>query len=429
MNGIQGRGLESPNHLAPRQARDAVRIKRETASGPAGNRPIKLALNKRLIEGLEPKSTRYYITDTRQPGLTLAVHPSGERSFVFLRKFQGQARRLTIGKFPAVSVAGARDKAKQYLAAIAKGEDPFQQKAAENKRATVGQLCEKYIEHTKAHLKPATWSKYETLYRQHLSKLKNRPATKLTKDDVSAWHLKIAEARTRGRKTDKDKRAVYQANRCLSLLRAALNHSDILPNPCKGVKMFKETSRDRFLKVDELPRLIKALDEDGNQTFADVIRVCLLTGARQSNVRMMKWDQVDIPNRTWRIPDTKSGTPQNVPLSPPAVAILERRKAGSTSEWVFPGRSGESYLRYPKSTWERLLKRAEIEGLRLHDLRRTAGSWMLAGGASLPTIQKTLGHRSITTTMAYARTEDAAVRAAMDAVGAAMFGKGEGGAS
>jgi hypothetical protein len=183
------------------------------------NQAIRLPLNKRLIEGLEPSDARYYIHDSRQPALTLAVHPSGERSFVFLPKFQGRARRLTIGNFPATTVEGARDKVKQYLAAIARGDDPFEAKAEERKRATVGELWQKYLDYARAHCKPATWKKYETLYGYHLAKRKNKPAATLTKADVSSWHVRIAEARTRKRKTDENQRAVYQANRCLALLR------------------------------------------------------------------------------------------------------------------------------------------------------------------------------------------------------------------
>jgi len=156
-----------------------------------------------------------------------------------------------------------------------------------------------------------------------------------------------------------------------------------------GVQRFKEKSRERFLHVDEMPAFFKALDEEQNDTLRDYFLVTLLTGARRSNVAAMRWDQLHLDRGTWTIPDTKNGLPLVVPLVPHVIAILERRKddAGK-SPFVFAGHGRTGHIVEPKSAWARILERANITDLRIHDLRRTLGSWMAAAGTSLPIIGK-----------------------------------------
>lgn len=111
-----------------------------------------------------------------------------------------------------------------------------------------------------------------------------------------------------------------------------------------------------------------------------------------------------------------------VPLVELAVAILQGRLETSTgSPWVFPGRSKTGHLVEPKSAWKRICKRAGLEDVRIHDLRRTLGSWQVATGASLPVIGKTLGHTQPKTTQIYARLQLDPVRQAVEAATAAML--------
>jgi integrase len=111
----------------------------------------------------------------------------------------------------------------------------------------------------------------------------------------------------------------------------------------------------------------------------------------------------------------------DVALSPIVLRLLENRKATSTGEWVFPGRGRTGHLVEPKSAWKRILKRAGLQDLRLHDLRRTLGSWQAATGASLPIIGKTLGHKSLSTTQIYARLNLDPVRLAVNTATDAML--------
>ncbi len=217
----------------------------------------------------------------------------------------------------------------------------------------------------------------------------------------------------------------YAANRLLALVRAMFNVASAIGfeghNPTAGVKKFKETSRDRYLQPDELPKFFASLDAEPNETLKDFFRVALFTGARRANVQAMKWDQLDLTAGVWRIPDTKSGDPVLVHLSSVVVEVLKGRKENSTSAWVFATHSKTGHLVEPKTAWRRLLHRAGLADLRPHDLRRTLGSFQAAAGASLLTIGKALGHKSQGATAVYARLDLDPVRTAVDAATALIL--------
>ena len=169
-------------------------------------------------------------------------------------------------------------------------------------------------------------------------------------------------------------------------------------------------------------RFFAALAELPNDTTRDFFTLALLTGARRDNVCSMAWADIDLEGASWRIAKTKNGTPQNVTLSPEAVAILKTRKdAANGSPFVFPGVGKTGHLVEPKTAWERLLKTAGIEGLRIHDLRRTLGSWQARTGASLLVIGKSLNHKTHQATAIYARLDQDPVRQSVNTATAAMM--------
>src|SRR5262249_5238136 len=152
--------------------------------------------------------------------------------------------------------------------------------------------------------------------------------------------------------------------------------------PARGIKKFREHDRDRFLQSDELPRFFAALDAEPNEHYRHLFLVALLTGVRRGNVLAMRWDQLHLDAATWTLPETKNGHPVTVVLVSEVVEILRERQARcGASPWVFPGRGKSGHLEEVKSAWQRILDRAGIADLRIHDLRRTLGSWQVATGA------------------------------------------------
>ncbi|WP_245528660.1 site-specific integrase [Candidatus Odyssella thessalonicensis] len=135
----------------------------------------------------------------------------------------------------------------------------------------------------------------------------------------------------------------------------------------------------------------------------------------------MKWEDINVTNLTWRISETKNGEAHVVVLAAEVMALLERRRLNSKSRWVFPSATSKSgHIEEPKSAWKKVLERANLTDLRLHDLRRTLGSWQAATGANSYVIGKSLGHKSQQATAVYARLNLDPVRESVDKAVQAM---------
>ena len=358
---------------------------------------------------------RVTIYDARTPGLAVRITPAGAKTFILYRKVNGRPQRVRLGGFPEIAIEQARKLATAASGDIAKGVDPMAEKRqARTRGMNIGQLWDWYLEN---HAKPRkrSYKDDEQRYKMHIKPtFEHRPIDKLSRVDVAALHRKIALDH-----------APATANRVLALLSVMYSKARMIAyeggNPCKGVERFRETSRDRFLTHDELPMFFAALDDEQTPTmWQDYFRLLLLTGARSANVKAMRWDELDLSSGTWRISaaNAKAGEALVVHLPAEAVEILKTRKNGK--EWVFPSSSKSGHVITGRKAWGDLLERAKLKGLRMHDLRRTLGSWMAAGGSSLHVIGKTLGHRAVQTTQIYARLQMDPVRHAVDAATNAM---------
>ncbi|MEJ1372589.1 MAG: tyrosine-type recombinase/integrase [Candidatus Sedimenticola sp. (ex Thyasira tokunagai)] len=378
----------------------------------------RINFTKRALEKLPSpeKGARDTYYDEKTPGLALRVTSAGTKTFMVYRRVQGRPERITLGRFPSMTVEQARTKTTETNATIVKGKSPNAEKKAIRDEITLKNLFDLYLSrHGKLHKK--SWENDQAQFDRYLESWKARKLSNIRKSDIQRLHAKIG-----------DKAGVYAANRLLSLLHTMFNKAIDWgwegANPAHGVKKFKEKSRERFLEADELPRFFQALAEEPNDTVRDFFLISLLTGARRDNVLSMRWEQVSLNRTTWTIPDTKSGDPHTIPLIPAAVEILEARKADSDDEWVFPGTGKTGHLVEPKKAWKRILDRAGIENLRIHDLRRSLGSWQAATGANLSIIGKTLAHKNVSTTAIYARLNLDPVRDSMKKATDAMLEAG-----
>lgn len=393
--------------------------KRKPAAGQQSNE--KVVLTEKRVQQLEaPDADRQYHYDGKTPGFAVCVTRSGAKSFYVIRKFNGKPERYRLGGYPELSVEHARNAATLANADYANGKSPQAEKRVARVMVTLDELFAHYLEqHAKPHKK--SWQYDQQQYNRYLLPWKSRKLSEIRKADVEALHLRIGE-----------QSGHYAANRLRSLLHTLFSVAAGLgfdkPNPAHGVKRFKEKSRERFLQADELPRFFKALDKEPNATIRDCILLSLLTGARRSNMLAMRWDEVNLERGQWTIPDSKSksGDAMLVQLSPDSVNVLAKRKAANEaadvpSEWVFPGHIKGTHLSTTQKNWEAICERANLPDLRLHDLRRTLGSWQAATGASLPIIGKSLGHKHQSTTAIYARLNHDPVRAAVNTANAAIM--------
>lgn len=413
-----------------------------------------------------PRGLRAEYADTETDGLRLRVTSSGVKTFSLLRRIRnGPMERVTLGRFPdAYKTESARTKAKKLNGVIADGANPAEVKRANKAEPTFADLFAEYMDR---HAKPnkRSWRQDPTMYRDYLEKaLARKKVSRISRADLAAIHTAITKS---GHST--------VANRVKTLVSSIFGRAVVWGyldhNPAKGIESNPEKSRDRFLKPGELPRVFAALDGEPNTGFRDYFLLSLLTGARRSNVVGMRWSDLDLEGGEWRIPDTKNGEPLQLPLIPEALAILKARREAAEvgSRYVFPASRSDSTLGHmsgERKAWLRLLDRDEIarlrerieasgatvniedgltlartvqrlrdvakrlkidtegarlEDIRIHDLRRTMGSWQARTGASLVIIGKSLGHKSQQATAVYARLDLDPVRAAMETATSAML--------
>lgn len=375
-----------------------------------------------------PITGRVYIYDSNQPALALCVTAAGCRTFYFRKRLNGKYISTPIARTNEISVGQAREAVQRMLGdALVRGVDPIQEKreqAAKTAResVTIGDLWAYYLEnHAKAHKR--TWKADQQRYDRQLTRWSRKHLADITPADVEQWHKRI------GSKTP------TEANRALEMLACMFTFAEKVgfdgKNPAKGIKRFAEKQRERFLHRDELPRFFAAVGElrIRSAAAADILELCIWTAARSGNIKSMKWENISFERATWTIPAEifKTGKAVTIALTDQAMAILNRRKQTAKTEFVFPSRSETGHMIDVRKHWTRLLKTANLEGVRMHDLRRTAGSWMAAGGTSLHIIGKALGHSGTAATSIYARLDLDPVRLAIsnaaDAIQAASIAK------
>ena len=358
--------------------------------------------SKRRLEALPtPQGGRVYWYDTQAAGLAICVMPSGAKSFYVVKFYDGAKKRISLGKFPEVTVENARTSARELVGEIAKGNDPHAVRLAKCHEQTIDGLFAFWLENAKAR-GVKTWGEDENRYKRFLKPWGNRKLSAIKKSDVAALFAKVTTENGR-----------YAANRLLALVKSMFHKAPDMgftgPDPTAGVKKHREERRDRFLHADELKSFFVALFAEPNATLRDLLLVCLLTGARKTNVMEMQWGQIDFATGLWRIPQTKSGKPVVIPLVGAAVAILTtRRNTANGSPWVFPSRgrgNTTGHITEIKERMEANRHRGETGRLPPHDLRRSLASHMAIGGTGLPVIGAMLGHSQPSTTAIYARLE------------------------
>lgn len=409
---------------------------------------------------LPPAGKRATYYDTKVPKLALRVTPAGSKTFYVIKRVAHEMVWFKLGAFNSdLTVEQAQDKAEATLGEFAKEENPAAARRAAKGMPTFAQFFKEYGERHGS--KKKSWYNDQQRYRDYLEKpLGNRKLDAITRESVGRILADMDRAGKAGA-TINNVRALASG-----IFGKAIEWSYLSANPVKGIKTRDAVKRDRFLQSDELPRFFASVGEEANDTIRDYFLLALLTGARRANVLAMRWNQINLAEGIWRIPETKNGTPQNVTISPEAAAILATRKETANGAFVFPGDGASGHLVEPKKGWQRIFDRDELaqlkarieadggtfatkegealadaldrarkvakarkidtEGcrmadLRIHDLRRTLGSWQAKQGASLAIIGKSLNHKSQQATAIYARLDLDPVRASVNSATAAMM--------
>lgn len=177
----------------------------------------------------------------------------------------------------------------------------------------------------------------------------------------------------------------------------------------KPPNLLPDTKRhERFLSRDEAQRLQQELERRGPTPVNLAILFLLYTGARKSEVLNAEWRCVNMDRREWRIPISKNGQPRTVILSKKSVAILrsaqayQQRHYAEPVDVVFANPQTRKAYANIWETWKRVRAAADLNDVRLHDLRHSYASTLINAGVSIYEVQKLLGHSNIATTQRYA---------------------------
>ncbi len=384
-------------------------------------------LTKKIVDAANPSDKDYFVWDGDLPGYGLRVFPSGKKSYLVQYRSNGRSRRFTIGLHGPFTPDSARKEAMQILAEIAKGGDPAELKSKPHFETTVSELCDRYLAEGCGHKTQTTIATDKGRIERHIKPLLgDRLVASLSRNDIKLFMKAVETGESKvDTKTGPRGRAIVKggagtASRTVGLLGGIISfaveslklRSD---NPVHGVKRTKDNKRSRFLNSKEFRRLGAALEraqkKQINPNAIAAIRLLLFTGCRKSEILKLKWQHVDLPHRCLRLPESKTGE-KIVHLGNAAVDLLEALPQIKGSPYVLPASKGDGHYTGLQKHWTKIREWAELDDVRIHDLRRSFASTAALSGESLLMIGNLLGHSDPKTTQIYAHLADSALQTA-----------------
>ncbi|SKA11203.1 tyrosine-type recombinase/integrase [Consotaella salsifontis] len=351
-------------------------------------------LTARFIESVKVE-TRTDFWDATVRGLVLRVSPSGVKAWtvVYTREADGEKRRVTLGKFPALSLEKARRKALDAVAAVSDGQDPAGDKRARREAMTVEELAGIFIERYSKRNK-RTWREDERLLKvEVIPKIGKLKAAAVKRRDL----LDIIDAKA-------EAGAAAQSTQILAVVRKmfgwAVDEDYLELSPATGIKpRAKAVKRDRVLSAAEVKAIWKALPGAAlRPVTANVIRLLFLTGQRSGEVCGMRRSEIDLDAATWTIPGerTKNGLAHVVPLSDAAVEIVGAAldKADDDRDAPLFTHVGAPIESNAIAQATRLKLQVLDERWTPHDIRRTVATGMADLGVMPHIVEATLNHIS-----------------------------------
>ena len=359
-------------------------------------RRSEVKITKRTVDALSVEGVDAVYWDHALQGFGVRAYASGRKVYVVQTRGPGGSRRVTLGRHGELSADQARKQAAAVIDRIKRGEEPVPAPDP-----TVADLAERYLRvHVSVHCNTGSARNYRSALGNHiLPTLGGMTLGAVERGDVVALHHRL-----RG--------VPHAANRAVNILSKMFSLAEaweLVPpgrNPCRSVRLYKVISRERFLTPDEYQRLGRVLrdaEKDGSvcpQAVA-ALRLLILTGCRRQEIVTLRWDDVDGTVQELRLRDAKTG-PRMVPLTPALTKVLADIPRVAGNPWVIVGSKPGTHLPGLQDYWERIRTRAELDDVRIHDLRHSYASHALALGESLTMIGRLLGHSKVSTTARYA---------------------------
>lgn len=416
---------------------------------------VRSRLTKRVVDAAEPPASGdIEIWDTELKGFCLRVTATGSKSYALKYRVGGVQRWFTIGRHGSPWTPDqARQAAREALARAVAGNDPADAKREAREALTVADLIDAYLADgpaTKPAKRVTSWATDASNLNRHIRPLlgakrahavTQADAARAVRDITSGKTASSVKTGTRGlarvtggagiaRRT----RAVASALWAWGLLHKVIRGE----NPFAAVKLGAPPVQERFLSREEAGRFLDAITELQaadrlSTTFADALRLLLLTGARKTEILGLRWSEVDFDRKLATLPPerTKAGGKtgaRRVHLSPPAMTVLVQRHAArqtlgdsERSLFAFPAARGLSHAVGLRRGFLKVCQAAKLDAVRVHDLRHSFASFALADGASLFLIAKALGHANSRTTERYTHLSGDPLADLATAVGARIL--------
>jgi integrase len=356
-----------------------------------------MALTDTALKALKPKDKPYTVADER--GLYVEVLPTGGIAWRYRYRLNGKLEKLSLGKYPALTLKNARKKRDEAAEAAAMGQSPARQKqlakVAAADTTTVAEFGERFFKEVVAKDR-----KDLTIPRRYFDKaivpaIGTKPVREVTTEDVRSiiWKKKdegfdAAAGTVRG---------VLKRLFDYAITGGLVTTNPVLALPMRHVH--KAKGRERALSPDEIRTFLKAAFESNiRRQFKLGLHLILLTMVRKSELLLARWEHVDFENAEWHIPaeHSKTGKPHIVFLSRQAVVLFKELKAlAGGSELVMPGR-GSLTTPFAHNAINNALKVAlrgqDIPAFTVHDLRRTASTQLHENGWPSEVVEKALNH-------------------------------------
>jgi integrase len=286
-------------------------------------------LTHRVVEGAKAaENGQILIRDSEVRGFALRITANGCKTWVWDGRIRRQMRRISIARFPDLSLNEARAEALGIRHDIAIGLDPSRRREEVPFEITLGKIAQRYLEeHSKLHKR--SWRDDERRIQIHLRPLAELKISEISRERITRWHHGIGIERGR-----------FQANRCLALISAIFGWAVRFghfqgENPAKGIHKFREDRRERFLNAEELSRLWKVLDAEASPHWGAYFKLALLLGMRKNELLRARWEHVNLAEALWTPPVTKTDRPHTLPIPQAAIDILQGLPSKQTSPWLF----------------------------------------------------------------------------------------------
>jgi integrase len=385
--------------------------------------PVTQRLTQAFVDAQAGDGNDRIVFDSQVRGLGLRITPTGTRIFIAQGRVGRRKRRVTVGFAADMTLSKARMEALHALAAMRRGIDPTIERkarvrAAAARETTIAALAERWMAYfVRPKLKPRTASDYEKLLAKHiLPALGHLAVGEIDHEHVERLHVDMSKT---------PRRANYTVATVRALLNFAIKHGlrPAASNPARGIKMYREKARERFLSETEISAAADAIEQAEREGKigpfgAAGLRLALFTGARSGEITAIQWEHIDWQRKLVRLPDSKTNEPRTIHLSDAAVEVL--KTLPRVGPYVIAGAVPAEPYKNLSRAWIVARAYAGLEDVRLHDLRHSYASLAAGRGVPLQMIGKLLGHRVVATTQRYAHLARDAAAAVNDELCAMM---------